>query len=168
MSLLKVDDIHTRAGTANRGHIIQVVQSVNTNVIRYETNSFAAGVIDGTSNTGDYSITITPSSSTSKVLVSFQCMVDNNTANQRLYITVYRNNNNNVIQGTGAGRGLVEIWNPDQRIQSTVHAQYLDEPQTTSAVTYTVYAKRDNSPGGNVYLGLYGNQKFMTAMEVSA
>ena len=168
MSLLKVDDIQTTGGTANRGHIIQVVQTVNTNNIRYETSSFAAGVIDGTSNTGDYSITITPSSNTSKILVSFQCMVDNNTANQRLYITLYRNNNNNVLSGTGAGRGLVEIWNPDQRIQSTVHAQYLDSPQTTSATTYTVYAKRENSPGGNVYLGLYQNQKFMTAMEVSA
>lgn len=165
MSLLKVDDIQTSGGVPNRGHIIQVVQTVNTNNIRYETSSFAAGVIDGTSNTGDYSITITPSSNTSKILVSFQCMVDNNTANQRLYITLYRNNSTNVIS---SGRGLVEIWNPDQRIQSTVHAQYLDEPQTTSAVTYTVYARRENSPGGNVYLGLYQNQKFMTAMEVSA
>ena len=165
MSLLKVDDIQTSGGVPNRGHIIQVVQTVNTNNIRYETSSFAAGVIDGTSNTGDYSITITPSSNTSKILVSFQCMVDNNTANQRLYITLYRNNSTNVIS---SGRGLVEIWNPDQRIQSTVHAQYLDDPQTTSAVTYTVYARRENSPGGNVYLGLYQNQKFMTAMEVSA
>ena len=41
----------------------------------------------------------------------------------------------------------------------------LDSPNTTQAVTYTVYALAST---GSFYFGVYDNQKFMHAMEVSA
>ena len=90
-------------------------------------------------------------------------------AAQRNYITFYRSigggTASNVLTGSGAGRGLVEIWNNDHRVQSGVYAQYLDSPNTTQAVTYTVYALAST---GSFYFGVYDNQKFMHAMEVSA
>ena len=44
-------------------------------------------------------------------------------------------------------------------------AQYLDSPSTTSAITYTVYARVEG--GVVMHMGLYNN-KWMHAMEVSA
>ena len=94
--------------------------------------------------------------------------IDLNAANQRVYLTFYRSigggTASNMLTGSGAGRGLMEFWNPDQRIQTSTMCQYLDSPATTSAVTYTAYATVSS---GSFYLGLYNNQKFMHAMEVS-
>ena len=84
---------------------------------------------------------------------------------QRTYVTIYRSIGGGTASNIVGGRGLVEIWNNDHRIQATTTAQYLDSPNTTSAITYTVYAQVST---GDFYLGLYNNQKWMQAMEVSA
>ena len=100
--------------------------------------------------------------------LSSNSFYDNNAAGQRVYVTLYRSigggTASNVLTGSGAGRGLMEFWNPDQRIQTSIMTQYLDSPATTSPVTYTAYAIVSS---GSIYLGLYNNQKFMHAMEVS-
>ena len=167
-SELRVDKIVPRDGvpTGGGGGIVQVKQAEHALRVQYTGSSYSAGTkADG--STGDYSITITPKFNTSKILVSFNCHYDNNTANQRAYVTIYRSVGGGTPADIAPGRGLVEIWNPDQRIQASCMAQYLDSPSTTSAVTYTVYARVEGA-GGDFYLGLYNNKKWMHAMEVSA
>jgi len=167
-SELRVDKIVPRDGvpTGGGGGIVQVKQAEHALRVQYTGSSYSAGTkADG--STGDYSITITPKFNTSKILVSFNCHYDNNTANQRAYVTIYRSIGGGTPADIAPGRGLVEIWNPDQRIQASCMAQYLDSPSTTSAVTYTVYARVEGA-GGDFYLGLYNNKKWMHAMEVSA
>ena len=166
-SELRVDKIVPVDGvpSGGGGGIVQVKQVIHSKSLQFNTSSFAAG----TSSGGNFEITITPKFNTSKILVSLNSFYDNNAAGQRVYITLYRSigggTAENVLTGSGSGRGLMEFWNPDQRIQASVMTQYLDSPNTTSAVTYTVYATVSS---GSFYLGLYDNQKFMHAMEVSA
>ena len=169
MSELRTNRIIPRDGlpSGSAGGIIQVKQAVHTNYVKYNTNSFSAGTLAG-GGTGNYSITITPTRADSKILVSFESMYDSYSG-QRTFVTIYRS----IAGGTpahilgdnvGASRGMVEIWQNSTRIQAHCSGKFLDEPSTTSPVTYTVYA---NTSTGDFYLGLYNNQKFMHAMEVS-
>ena len=166
MSELRTNRIVPRDGlpSGSAGGIIQIKQVIHSVSLEFNQNSYHAG----TSTGGNFAITITPTRSDSKILVSMNSFIDLNAANQRMYLTFYRSigggTAENVLTGSGAGRGLMEFWNPDQRIQASCMAQYLDSPNTTQAVTYTVYATVSS---GSFYLGLYNNQKFMHAMEVS-
>ena len=166
MSELRTNRIVPRDGlpSGSAGGIIQIKQVIHSDSLDFNQNAFHAG----TSSGGNFAITITPTRSDSKILVSMNSMVDLNAAGQRCYLTFYRSigggTASNVLTGSGSGRGLMEFWNPDQRIQTSIMTQYLDSPATTSPVTYTAYATVSS---GNIYLGLYGNQKFMHAMEVS-
>ena len=164
-SELRVDKIVPTDGvpSGGGGGIVQVKQIQHSQYIRYNTNSFTAGT-KADSSTGDYSITITPKFNTSKILLSFTSMYDSYSG-QRTYVTIYRSIGGGTASNIVGGRGLVEIWNNDHRIQATTTAQYLDSPNTTSAITYTVYAQVST---GDFYLGLYNNQKWIQAMEVSA
>ena len=164
MSELRTNRIVPRDGlpSGSSGGIIQVKQITHSNYVLYNTNSFTAGTLAG-GGTGNYSITITPTRADSKILVSFNSMYDSYSG-QRNYVTIYRSIGGGTASNIVGSRGLVEIWNNDHRIQSSCMAQYLDSPNTTSAVTYTVYAQVST---GNFYLGLYDNQKWMHAMEVS-
>ena len=166
-SELRVDKIVPTDGvpTGGGGGIVQVKQVIHSVALEFNQNAYHAG----TSSGGNFAITITPKFSTSKILVSMNSFIDLNAANQRMYLTFYRSigggTASNVLTGSGAGRGLMEFWNPDQRIQTSIMTQYLDSPNTTQAVTYTAYATVSS---GSIHLGLYNNQKFMHAMEVSA
>ena len=171
-SELRVDKIVPIDGvpTGGGGGIVQVKQAIHSDYVQFSAgSSFTAG----TSSGGNFEITITPKFNTSKILVSFNSMYDNNQAGQRAFVTLYRSigggTASHVLTGSGA-RGLFEVWNPDQRIQSTCMVQYLDSPNTTQSVTYTVYGYVYNGggSGGSFYLGVYDNQKFIHAMEVSA
>ena len=166
-SELRVDKIVPVDGvpTGGGGGIVQVKQAEHALRVLYTGSSYSAGTL-ASGATGNYSISITPKFNTSKILVSFNCHYDNNTANQRAYVTIYRSVGGGTPTDIAPGRGLVEIWNPDQRIQASCMAQYLDSPSTTSAITYTVYARVEGA-GGDFYLGLYNNKKWMHAMEVS-
>ena len=162
-SELRVDKIVPVDGvpTGGGGGIVQVKQIQHSVSVDYSTNSFSAG----TSSGGNFAITITPKFATSKILLSFTSMYDLNAANQRVFITMFRSIGGGTASNIVGGRGLVEIWNPDSRTQATANAQYLDSPNTTQQITYTMYAQVSS---GNFYLGLYNNQKWMQAMEVSA
>ena len=162
-SELRVDKIVPVDGvpTGGGGGIVQVKQIQHSVSVDYSTNSFSAG----TSSGGNFAITITPKFATSKILLSFTSMYDLNAANQRVFITMFRSIGGGTASNIVGGRGLVEIWNPDSRTQATANAQYLDSPNTTQQITYTMYAQVSS---GNFYLGLSNNQKWMQAMEVSA
>ena len=162
MSELRTNRIVPRDGlpSGSSGGIIQVKSVTKTDTFTKPTNTTAFVDITG------LSVSITPTRSDSKILVSFNCHYDNNIANQRAYITIYRSIGGGTASDIVGSRGLVEVWNPDQRIQASCMAQYLDSPSTPSAITYTVYARVDTA-GGDFYLGLYNNKKWMHAMEVS-
>ena len=152
MSQLKVNSIIPAGGlpSGSNGGIIQVVQTAKTDTFSTTSTSF-------TDLTG-LSATITPSSSSNKILVE-----------ARIYLSL----------GTGGGsttakfnfvRGSTNIGQPagSTTHESTfmswsntdyMHTQtmnFLDSPATTSATTYKVQVGRDNT-AATVYINRYYN-----------
>ena len=130
---------HKLSGAASSiiapGMVIQTVQNKLEDVTRVATSSssFVATNVTGT---------ITPSSASSKVLVMVTSSANNNnTNNTGMPITIYRNGS---VDLSGAGDGFTEVETRGARSHMPVLMQVLDEPNTTSATTYTVYV-RSNS-----------------------
>lgn len=160
MSKIYVDEI---AGIASAdtvaipGHVIQVVQGEKTT--NFSTTS-------GTLSSTGLSVTITPSSTTSKILVTFA-------GNVRYY-----------KDGGPDARGDIKIYNGSSYISSAririydyggsgsimdqpVSLVYLDTPATTSATTYTLYANLDTGTQMELNPLSSGDVSTMTAMEIA-
>ena len=145
MSTLKTNTIQATSGSTVSiasghklyvpGHVIQVVQNKLEDVTRVATSStsFVATNITGT---------ITPTSTSSKVLIMMSTSGNNNqTNNTGMPITIYRNGSTDL---SGAGDGFTMVETRGARSHMPVSIQVLDSPATTSATTYTMYA-RSNS-----------------------
>jgi hypothetical protein len=81
--------------------------------------------------------TITPTSSSSKVLVMIKSGCNNESTNRDGKFTIYRGSTD---LSTGSD-GFAMVSCVGARIQVPMHITYLDSPNTTSAVTYTLYAR---------------------------
>jgi len=153
------------------GKILQVVQTFKT---------------DGTSQAGNssstyydisgMSVTITPSSSSNKVLVNWVAQVNSNSTDRNNSIRLLRDST--VIGNSTAGSG--QNAQTDHRTTNDTNCHpftmmYLDSPNTTSAVTYKLQWAIEGS-GGNA-TGYYLNRdayaaqgavSHITVMEVAA
>ena len=127
----------TQTGPAK---VLQVVQTVKTNSTSFANNSGVWQAVPG------LSVTITPGSSSNKILVSWtvtSSMFGNDAF--RIYrgssAIFYGNADGNRLQCTGkfyAGQ--------DHRYSCVPYSgEYLDSPATTSAVTYQVYVEATNT-----------------------
>jgi hypothetical protein len=81
--------------------------------------------------------TITPTSSSSKVLVMIKSGCNNESTNRDGKFTIYRGSTD---LSTGSD-GFAMVSCVGARVQVPMHITYLDSPNTTSAVTYTLYAR---------------------------
>ena len=130
MSLIKVNDIQTTTGTPNRGKVLQVVQ------ITYASKSTNGG-ISAFTDTPFGTLTITPSSTSSRILLSttFGCGIFNGTS------VIFRFTRNGTPVGTsgvdynasfGNGGSSNDAW------RESFSFQYLDSPATTSTLSYKI------------------------------
>jgi len=101
------------------------------------------------------SATITPSSTSNKILVIASINGSGGTSNFTVAFRLYRNGsyvevspNNSLRPGTFLAIGAQQ-WNNYSRLQAT--GMYLDSPASTSSLTYKLYANdpRDN---GSIYI----------------
>ena len=137
MSILKVDTLQPATGTRvlSAGHIVQVVNSLKTpTAITTTSNSFAA--------TG-HSVSITPTSSSSKVLL----IVSGGghyvpTATAMAVVTIYRDSTNI----GDATHGLESTYTTGgSNFSLGPHSlSIVDSPSTTSSITYQTYMKTAN------------------------
>jgi len=137
--------------TLPTGSVLQVVSATTTN---------SGGSISTTSTsfvTTGFSLTITPSSSSSKIyLIANTVGQSTNTNSQQ---TIYRGATN-----LGGSSGMSQTNLENRWIPYSL--TYLDSPATTSATTYTIYYRQSGS--GTSYFGGDGNTLSFTAMEISA
>jgi hypothetical protein len=160
-------------GTLPTGSVLQVAQAT---LLGTQAVSGASAWADVTS----LSVSITPTSSSSKILVSFvvNCDGENN-----LYFRIMRGataigvgNADGSRQQISAGNGYVPS-NPNGTAMMT--NQFLDSPATTSSTTYKIQAYCDSSAGSGTYYINYasgdGNNAYssrcmssITVMEISA
>jgi hypothetical protein len=133
------------------GNVLQVVQGEFSG-----SNSTTSTSMVSTS----LNASITPTSSSSKILVLVSGAAANNTLNAVAILTIYRGATNL------AGTSFTFHANPVSGLNNwqSVNMVYLDTPSTTSSTTYTVYFK---SSSGTSYLGTGANTNTITLMEVA-
>ena len=160
-SIIKVDQIQDSGGnnlvtsdgsgvitSAGFGKIGQVVSATDSTQRQTTSTSFV---------TGSISVNITPSSTSSKVLLFYSTAIDGKDGQNSCVVTIYRDSTN-LAGSNGMSQSYPRI--------SGVGINHLDSPATTSQVTYTVYFKLLSPGTGTVDLNYNGTQGNLTAMEV--
>ena len=155
-----------------KGRVLQVVQTTKTD--RFTTSSSSLVDITG------FSVNITPSSSSNKILVMFTLgALQNSGNNQRAFASLLRGSTEIIKGDAGTGHehtvGVCFRSNDGQHTQVSQSFQFLDTPSTTSQITYKVQATI-GSDGGNLQINGAYNQttgqantaSTITAMEISA
>ena len=129
------------------GKVSQIVQAVNSTTFTSTSSSYSA--------CGDQ-IAITPSASTSKVLIAFGHNIWRGGHNGNIFGTIYRTVSGSATQLVG-GRGLHQSngfvramgGSADTTVLQMTFYQYLDTPSTTSEITYENYFR--NESGSNTF-----------------
>jgi hypothetical protein len=152
-----------RTSMSPRGGILQVVSTTKTNIFSMTSST-------PTEITG-LTATITPKSTSSKILVMATLTMGNSTGNLQ-YILLYRNSTFISAPDTGTSFFGTTIQSLAADIDGQpVALTFLDSPATTSATTYSV---RVASNAGTLYINRRGDSanftgtSTITVMEVSA
>lgn len=146
MSTLFVDTINEKTsgnGIQIPGHVIQVVHATDTNGFSAASGSFV--------DTG-LSAAITPTSTSSKILVTYSASTGVNTAARMMIFNLVRGSTNigqpDSVQAY-SGTRTVYVNGTDDSLQC--HFQVFDSPATTSATTYKVQARINGT--GTIFVG---------------
>jgi hypothetical protein len=157
------DDAVTAAKATGFGLIGQVKSTIGANFLATTSTSYAA--VSG------LSLSITPSSTSSKILVLHSApsvVAISNTTNMG-HVAIYRDSTNITTAGHNSS-GMQYQYEPKS---NGGFIQLLDSPSTTSSVTYAIYVKTDNT-GMELAYGSYqsngsqGTTSGLTLMEVLA
>jgi hypothetical protein len=130
------------------GSVLQVVQGI--------TPSFYTTTSSSSTATG-YGLSITPTSSTSKILAMLTGDMDTGVANNQSIVTIRRGTTD-----LGAGSGG-SIFSAANRMIGRIAVTYLDSPATTSSTTYNIYFQA----GSGSAITWYGGST-LTLMEIAA
>ena len=135
--------------------VLQVVQATYATATTTTSTSYV---------TTGLSATITPSSTSSKVLVLVTVPARNQNNTVAGYFTIFRG----TVAGTNlfGATGFAYIYG-DPLVRCTAAGNYLDSPATTSAQTYTVGMKTDYS-AASVYAQEASTTSTITLLEISA
>jgi hypothetical protein len=132
------------------GKVLQVVSTANTSAITGNNSSFADS---------GFSVTITPSATSSKILILTQIAAFNDTTATSMYYSIYRGTTNLGDSSVG----FVRTYNGGSNLGSSVAMNFLDSPSTTSATEYSVYVK---VAAGLGYISVNGATSTITALEI--
>jgi hypothetical protein len=151
MSVLKVNNIQNIAtdgiivdgvvqpAALPSGSILQVVSTTKTDSFTMSSSTFA----DITS----FSVSITPSSATSKIFISGVISAANQVGTNTIYFQLVRDST--VISvGDSAGtrsRATFEILRPNEFAAGVSAFNFLDSPSSTSAITYKIQVRTNGS-----------------------
>ena len=147
MSELRTNKIYPRDGlpSGSSGGIIQVKSVTKTDTFQTSSGSFV--------DISGLSVTITPTSSSNKILIQVHVTGDGRAGQARANFRLMRGSTAICI-GDSAGnrsRSTFGIYdNTDNHSPDNASMTHLDSPATTSAVTYKVQIQNGNSEGSNV------------------
>jgi hypothetical protein len=163
------DDVLTVAGgvptwaTASTGAVKQIKFATSVDNIETDSTTFV---------TTGLAVTITPSSASSKIMLSLSggAMYLNANGQTCGLVTTFYNGATNVIDSavtSGEGISYYAVTNETSCPHSMT---YIDSPASTSAITYTVYFKATNSARAarfNAFGGPARGMITLTAMEIT-
>jgi len=151
----KVVEKTSAAGVHIPGHVIQVVQTTSTTQDTTASTSFVPSSL---------SASITPKLTSSKILVTVAGGAMDYVAQSQIYIRLYRS----IAGGSYSDiRNLVrsQFGAPTWALSHSYN--YLDSPNTTSAVVYKPYYKTNNASNGMHFNNSYAVPITMTLMEIA-
>ena len=168
MSQIKVNSIVPAGGlvSGSNGGIIQVVQTVKTDTFSKQSTAFAD--ITG------LSATITPSSSSNKILVEARIYMSMGTSSgSTTAIFNFVRGSTNIAQpaGSNSHNATMHSWNNVAHMAA--HGMnFLDSPATTSATTYKIQVRGDGTAAVININKYYSNDNYrgistLTLYEVS-
>ena len=134
------------------GKILQVVNSTTTSGASTTSSSFV---------TTGFSASITPSSTSNKVIILVNAHYDTSVGNAQSHCTIYRGATNL----GNATYGLSSLFDGGDRTIGGMAMMYLDSPSTTSSTTYTIYIK--SGAGNTTVIGMQGVPTTITLLEVA-
>ena len=137
------------------GHVIQVVHSSINTQEATTSNSFV--------DTGLH-VDITPTSSSSKILVRASVGLYNNNNASAAAATITRSSTN-LFHSTW-GFGYIYTASAGGHV-NTIPIETLDSPSTTSQITYRVQISRTSVQVGTAYISVNGSVSTITAMEIA-
>ena len=120
------------SGRMPAGSLLQVVSFETATTTNTSSSSFVASLI---------TVSITPSSATSKILVTAST-TGYAPVNYSVLYTFFRNNS---VELSGSANGYGGHWIAGQRGVIPMKLTHLDSPNTTSATSYTVYFRGDGA-----------------------
>ena len=138
---------------AATGSVLQVVQGVLTQSGGGTVTSSTSYVTTG------ITATITPTSTSSKILITVSSNYDTEAAGRQPAWTIYRNSTQ-LSSAAGFGNG----YSAGSRLITSFSINFLDTPSTTSATTYTLYGK---TFGGAVEFNTQGITSTITLQEIA-
>lgn len=135
------------------GSVLQVVSAATTTSTSTTSSSYVAVT--------NLTASITPSSTSSKILVLVNMNIYSNISGTEGAFTIYRAGAD-LTAGAGFARGY--IGTSDFIMQTPM--MYLDSPSSTSSVTYAVYMKRTQG-AGTLQVSLRNTTETITLMEIA-
>ena len=166
MSTLKTNTIQAATGSnvsiasgnvlQAPGHVIQTVYATQAGQASTTSTSFVATSLTAT---------ITPTSTSNKILVIANVNMYGDTNDVHSVCTVYRG----TISGTNIGNGDWGIggsYGGASPVKNNVSCAILDSPSTTSAQTYTVAIRRNGS-SGTMYMNVNGERSTIVLQEIA-
>ena len=135
MSLIKTDAIQTLAGKPivnSTGSVLQVKQTAKTDTFSTTSNSF----VDVTG----LSVSITPSASTSKIMVEFHIGAHTTSIAAEVRYKIVRGSTDIGLGDSGNGTQCTTGATTNATRGEGISMKFLDSPSTTSATTYKIQA----------------------------
>ena len=130
-------------GMVGSGKVLQVLQAVKTDTFSTTSTSY----VDITGLT----VSITPSSTSSKILVMYNTSGGMAGDVAHGYINIFRDGTELVNVTSASNReGGMNVFNTGTQQQPSVSGYYLDSPASTSSLTYQIRVKSSN--GQAVYV----------------
>ena len=153
-----IDSVGSKSGVVGSdvypaGHVLQVVQgTVQTAALANSSATYA---------TTNLEVTITPASSSNKVLVMVGQTYDTQVDERAIEFALYRDGSAVV---TKFGYGYVRANDTLGRTIATWNGSYLHSPSTTSSTTYQLYAR--SVLNNLIYARYSGTASTIIAMEI--
>lgn len=143
-------------GLVAPGQVIQVVNGTYSTTTGTSSTSFV---------TTGFSLTITPKSTSNKIIIMTSGDQYSNTDDLHQYQTIYRNG---VNLGGNQGLSLFSAGDNGRGRWSPAHITYVDSPNTTNSVTYEIYFRASSSAGTTYFVQDVSHPHRMVLMEIAA
>jgi len=173
-SILKVDNIQKANGSTPTAGDLGINTTGSVLDVYQDTSITQSGANNTTSyNSTGLFLTITPKSSSSKFLLSFNGAVHNNLANGWVVANIVLNPTsstdiNTVMTGgtlmTDQDKGMAHVVFGVANYRAMLSGSILHAPNTTSPVTYNVVFAKYST--GNAYWAISNGLTSLTAMEI--